>query len=204
MAEVEYTIEIQALAPRVATNISVKNNLLESCGNGIRLSRNIKGHIAGNDFNACTSIAIHIQAGARCIVEGNTGENPGSYFLSYSTGGNEPTGTVFRNNFCVGAANIAIRNHAFNSNKIWADGNQWTDTPLIYPVTLSAVATTTIPHGGIAAHARIDLAPSSDSFGALIAAPGLRASPNGADFDVRMVNGGAAAGGETGTAFIHQ
>jgi hypothetical protein len=175
--EIEYTIDVLATTPRVAYKCSVKNNKLQSCGNGIRLTRAVAGHVDSNDFHECTSIAIHIQAGARNIVESNTGENPGTYFLSYSAGGNEPTGSVFRNNYCTGASNIAIRNHAFNAANIWAEGNQWTNKPLVGAATLTAGAgSSTIVHGGVAPHASIMLTNTTQQAAAKEAAVGFYAS----------------------------
>lgn len=204
-SEVEYTIQMTALSPRVMKGCSVKNNKINSCGNGIKLSRNVSGHVTGNDFLECTSIAIHIDQGAKCVVADNTGENPGTYFLSYSIGGLEPSGTVFRNNYSVGAGNIGIRNHTFNSNSIWAEGNQWTATPLVVPFTLStSAAVTTITHGGVAPHATILIASTSQPLGEDQATKGLYAGPDGNNINIVTANGTNASASSTGRIVIIQ
>jgi parallel beta-helix repeat protein len=191
-----YTIEMMALSPRNATKCAVRDNKIQSCGNGIRLTRNVGGVVDGNDFNACSSIAIHLDAGARNIVENNTGVDPGTYFLSYAVGGNEPAGSIFRNNSCTGATNVGIRNHsAFGLNSIETSGNKWTDKPLVVPFELStADQTTTVSHGGVAPHAKIGLIDDSALFAGKRATDGYFAGrATGGNIAVTNAAGNAAA-----------
>jgi hypothetical protein len=195
-AEVEYAVDVVAQSPRVAYKCAVKDNTLYACGNGVRATRNISTVIDGNDLNNCTSIAIHIQAGARNIVENNTGENPGTYFLSYSGGGNEPTGSVFRNNSCVGATNVGIRNHAsFNANDIMTVGNKWTSKSLVVPFNLSTSAGTfTVTHGGVAPHAKVRPSPDEVYSAAFLANEGMWcAYKAGGDIECKTGTGSVAS-----------
>lgn len=136
--------------------MSVSHNIMEGCTHGIGLRRVVSDHVSGNTIRACTGVASILIKALEISLKTTSGKAPGTYFLSYTVGGNEPTGSVFRNNLCAGASNIAIRNHGFNAANIWAEGNQWTNKPLIGAATLtSGASSATIAHGGIAPHATI-------------------------------------------------
>lgn len=203
--ESEYAIQLNAGTERQIQSSRCERNLVVSCASGIKATRFANGSISGNLFYNVPNIGVEVLGGNNIEVTGNLGSSMGSYTLSIGTGSDVPTNVRFTNNRMFGAANVAIRNFAFGSStENWAEGNQWTAKALSVPVTLSAAATTTITHGGVAPHATIDLVATSDSFGGVNASNGLRALPNGANFDVRVCNGSAPAGGETGRAKIFQ
>ncbi|MFD9901277.1 hypothetical protein [Mesorhizobium sp. NPDC059025] len=202
--ELEFAIQFESGSPYNAIACVIDDNYLTSCPNGIKLGRQVSPSIKKNIINAGTFLGIHISGGIHFDAALNTGINPGSYFLSLD-GGAMPAGGRFLHNKCTGAANTGIRNHTtFGANNVATEGNSWTNMPLNGLITLSVAVTTTATHGGIAPHAFIGLDPVNDAFGALLANPGLRASPSGSDVAVRMVNGVAAAGGEQGRYRTYQ
>ncbi|MHB2265045.1 right-handed parallel beta-helix repeat-containing protein [Aliihoeflea sp. PC F10.4] len=194
-----YAIEVTAPTPRIGYANTVKNNRLISCGDAIRVSRNVGGYVEDNKFRACTGRLIRLEGGSGCVIESNKGDG-GLWFMSVVPG----SGHTFRNNKGSGFTNIGIEGFVFGQNNNYAEGNQFTAAPLLVPVTLTAAATNTITHGGIASHATIDLIPISATFATRNAAVGYYTSPNGNDFNIAAANGSANAGGEACRARIIQ
>jgi hypothetical protein len=188
--ESEFAIQMTATAPRNAYNCTASRNNLSSYGNGIKMTRCNGGEACLNEFNAGTNIAIDLIGGTNVEVAHNHGKDPGSYFLSIGSGSDAPTDVRFLFNKSTGATNIAIRNHTFDTNSVWGEGNQWTSKPLVGGATLaSGAGSSTITHGGIAPHATIMLTNTTQAAATKEAAVGFYASPATNDLAVATGDG---------------
>ena len=188
------TIELVATTPCNANKCVIEGNVVIGAGAGIRITRSVGGVIRNNDFYAGTGVAIHLEAGAENEVAGNTGKNPGSWFLSL----NASSGNRFINNRSQGATNIGIQGHIFGANSNYAEGNSWGTLPLIAETTLGTGSyITTVTHGGVAPHASIAFWPVNAGFAIKNAADGYNTAVSGTNFTIANGNGNVAAGTET-------
>jgi hypothetical protein len=194
--ESDYAMQITAGSGRQIQNGRCQSNLFVDCASGLIATRFAKGSIFDNKFKGMSHVHIHLVGGDDIFVHRNTGTGSGSadeWSLSQATGGDSPTNVRYVDNSSTGVANIGIRNHAFGSStENSARGNQWTAKALIKSATLSAAATTTVTHGGVAAHASITVMPQ-DNAGAALRVYGVQNAP---DLDIKTGTGGAAAGTE--------
>jgi len=194
-----FAIEVMGVSAQDAYKNVVRDNHLISFTDGIRLSRSLYGVVTNNDLYVGTGSGrgINLVGGTENEVAGNTGKDPGAWFLSIDAS-TIPSGTRFLNNRSVGATNIGIENLTFGSSNNYGQGNQWTAAPLVGTLTLSSSsATTTVTHGGVAPHASIFVQPTSSTAATKLAADGYYTAANPGDFNIANGNGNIGAGTET-------
>lgn len=194
--ETDYVCQITAVSPKLAQSCVVKNNIFTDYPSGVNITRGFSCSVSGNIFQEGTGVAIHIVDGSRNSVMDNTGDSVGTWFLSINAAG--ASATRFLNNRCNAVTNNGVRNMdpAFNLEN-YGEGNQYTSKGIAGQVVLSALATNTITHGGIAPNATIKLVPINASAANIIAGAGLYTLPNATNFNIVTGSGAAALGTET-------
>ena len=161
-------IYVEVASPFSLSNVLVINNQIGFTGfNGITMNRVIDSVVSNNKV---------VSASGFLGVEINSAQNR------------------WINNTGKSLGFVGINGLASNSEGV---GNRYTDSLLSGSVTLSAVVTHTVPHGGVAPNARIFLQTGNTTAGVMIVAKGWPVTAiSGNDFTITSSNGTAFGGTE--------
>ncbi|ABE63742.1 hypothetical protein Nham_2983 [Nitrobacter hamburgensis X14] len=191
-ADYFYAIDVQTIGTHNTYNASVRRNTLVGYDRGIRVGRLSGGNVKDNDLISGNVLGILVSGGTKLEVEGNRGDDPGDVFITIDAAA-RCSNSRFLHNKCTGVTTIGIPNLLTSDNN-YGEGNQYTGAPLVGSVTMPALASKTVSHGGVASNALIFLQPANTS--AATFSGGFYCSPSGNDFAIATGSGSNAAGTE--------
>lgn len=152
-----------------------------------------RSRIFNNQLTDCPQSALILRAVQNSVIEANKFGGLGTYFAVVSTSGNN----LFLNNVALDNLTPSVGINGIDATDR-GRGNRYNLTPLDGTTTLTANATVTVTHGGVAPNARIKLASNSNAFGTMIVAKGWpRTGVSGTNFTVTSANATAFAGTES-------